>query len=258
MRSAYPDTPKEMLLIDGIPAIQYAVQEGLSANLERLVIIISQKKEHIRRYFEEKTFRQNASSHPDEERETMLERCKITFLYQDKPQGEADALSLARDVVGNNVLAVIYPDNIFFPAPGALLTLKSVFRHYGKDIIGLCPVSHGSVSGIGNAGRVSLTHLVGDIYKIRHFFPKGEGYFIPRFKDELRACGISIVHPHIFEYIEKSRASVKNGEFTDIYFRQVMLQEQELLGCRLPGRVFDIGNPRGYEFCKHYRHTVVP
>ncbi|UCE79729.1 MAG: 2-C-methyl-D-erythritol 4-phosphate cytidylyltransferase [Nitrospiraceae bacterium] len=258
MRQAYSDTPKEMLPIDGLPAIQYALQEGLSAGLKKLVIIISKEKEDIRRYFEDKKFRQNMFPHLDEEIHTMIEQCSITFLYQQKPLGEADALSLAKDFVGHEVLAVMYPDNIYFPAPGALLVLKSVFGHYKKDVIALFTVSSAHAEGIGNSGRVRLSHVTGDMYKIEHFYPKGEGYFIPRFRGELRACGIFIVHPHIFEYIERARDSAKTGEFTDIYFRKVMLQEQELLGCRLPGRVYDIGNPKGYELCQHYRNSGRP
>lgn len=256
MRPAYPDTPKEMLPIDGTPAIQYAVQEGLSAGLKKLVIIISKEKENIRRYFEDRKFRKSIFPHLDEKIDTMIEQCSITFLYQQKPLGEADALSLARDFVGHEVLAVMYPDNIYFPAPGALLILKSVFGHYKKDVTALFTVSNDYVEGIGNSGRVRLSHVTGDMYTIKHFYPKGDGYFIPRFKGELRACGIFIVYPHIFEYIERARDSVKTEEFTDIYFRNVMLQERELLGCRLPGRIFDIGNPRGYELCQRYRNSA--
>lgn len=239
MKSVDPDIPKEMLPIGNRPAIQYAVEEGLSAGIKNIVIIINRQKEIIWKYFEDK--------------KGEIERgCSITFLYQKKPMGESDAISLAEDVVGNHATAIIYPDNIYFPAPGALKILKAVFRKYRMDVFALTEVTDENAPGLGNAGRVDLSPFGADVYRIKRFHPKGEGHFVPRFKGELRACGITISGPHIFEYIRKARDLVREGEFTDMPVRNLMLDEKGLLGCRLPGTVFDIGNPKGYELCLSY------
>jgi UTP-glucose-1-phosphate uridylyltransferase len=61
---------------------------------------------------------------------------------------------------------------------------------------------------------------------------------------------MSIYGPHLFDYIERARGSLKEGEeFTDVSVRSLILQEREMLGCRLPGTLFDIGNPDGYRQC---------
>jgi len=41
----------------------------------------------------------------------------------------------------------------------------------------------------------------------------------------------------------------RDGEFTDGLVHSLMLKEKELLGYRLTGNLFDIGNPQGYKLC---------
>lgn len=259
MRAVNVDVPKEMLPVGHKPAIQYAVIEGLSAGIKNIVIIISEEKDIIRQYFEDKKFRQNMFPLATEEMEEINRKCSLNFLYQKEPLGESDAISLASTVVGNHSVAIIYPDNIHLPAPGALKILKAVFRQYRTDVTALMEVTEENAPGISNSGRVDLIHLKGTLFRIKRSHAKGEGYFVPRVKGELRTCGISISGPHIFEYIKRLRETIKEKEFTDVPVRTVILKEKGLLGCRLLGNVFDIGNPRGYELClTHIRKTYSP
>ena len=106
--------------------------------------------------------------------------------------------------------------------------------------------------GLSNAGRVDITHMEDDVYRINKFYEKTRESFVPRQKGELRACGIYISGPFIFDYIKQSRSLVHEGELTDITVRRMILEDKGMLGYRLPGRVFDIGNPDGYRQCVEY------
>jgi UTP--glucose-1-phosphate uridylyltransferase len=249
MRRVNPDMPKEMLPILNKPAIQYSVEEGLAAGIKDIVIIINKNKEIIRSYFEDKRSREQLYPLAAEAMEEIVKVCRFTFLYQKEPLGEMDAISLSRNIVGNNAIAIIYPDNIYFPAPGALRILKDVYLRFRTDVSALMKVTEENARGISNSGKVDVLPLEKDIYNITKFYPKGDGYFVPRFKYELRTCGFSILGPYIFEYIERARAFVKEGEFTDEPFRILILKEKGYLGYALPGMVFDIGNPEGYRLC---------
>jgi UTP--glucose-1-phosphate uridylyltransferase len=252
MRTVTPDTPKEMLPVLNKPAIQYAVEEGVSVGIKNIIIIINRKKEIIREYFEEKKTRIKLYPFAAEKVEEILTQSSVSFLYQREPLGEADAIRLSGNIVGNNALAIIYPDNIYFPAPGALRMIKPVFERFSKDVTVLTKVTKKYAPGISNAGRVDVTHIAQEIYRIKRFLSKKEGQFVIRFKGELRACGISITGSHIFGYIEQARQSLKEKEFTDFPVRTLMLKENEHLGCCLSGIVFDIGNPKGYDLCMRY------
>ena len=113
-------------------------------------------------------------------------------------------------------------------------------------------------AGTSNAGRVDLRPLDGDLFRIERLRPKGAGPFVPRFAGELRACGIMLSSgPQLFSCIEQARTTVKEGEFTDLPVRTQIVRQHGLLGCRLPGTVFDIGNPRGYEHCRLFMAKIV-
>lgn len=230
LRPVNPDLPKEMLPIGSKPAIQYTVEEGMDAGIESIVIIINSRKEIIRDHL-------SRLGYP------------IMFLYQAEPRGEMDAIALAEPIVGNQAAAVFYPDNLHFPAPGALKLLKSVFQQQGTDVMGLTPVTQENAAVLGNSGRVDVTPLSDGLYQIKRFHPKGPGYFHPRFPGELRACGMTVYGQRIFETIRRARKLVNYGEFTDGPVRRLILKERGWLGFRLPGRVYDVGNPDGYRLC---------
>lgn len=250
MREVDQEVPKEMLPVGQKPAIQYTVAEGFSAGINQIVIIINRKKEVIRRYFEDKEFREFAYPHAAREMDELVRNCSIHFSYQERPTGEWDAISLSRSFAGTTGLAILFPDNIYLPAKGALITLKAMYDRYGIDVTALVPVREDRVGGLGNSGRVDLLPLSGGVFRIERFYSKAKGSFVPRHLGELRSCGISIYGPHLFDYIERARASLKEGEeFTDVSVRRLILGEREMLGCRLPGTLFDIGNPDGYRQC---------
>jgi UTP--glucose-1-phosphate uridylyltransferase len=257
MREVNPDIPKEMLPLGEKPAIQYAAAEGLSAGIKNIIIIINRNKEIIRQYFEERRFRERMFPRAAQEMDEINAFCSVTFLYQKEPLGESDAIGLAEDIVGNCSLAILYPDNVYFPAPGALKILMPVFLEYNTDITALMEVTEENAPGISNSGRVDLTRLENDLFRLERFYPKGTGNFVPRFIRELRTCGIGLSGYQIFQYIKRLRPKIREKEFTDAPVRKLMLEERGLLGYRLPGTVFDIGNPRGYEQCLTFikKHT---
>ncbi len=238
MKEVNPDLPKELLPVGDKPAIQYAVEEGIAAGINNVIIVLNKQKEEMRKCIE-KLYRGSTS-------------ISITFLYQKEPVGESDAIAYARDIVGNNAIAVIYPDNVYLPAPGALKTLIPVYNTYKKDVVALSQVSPDIARTISNAGRVDISYLNNALFNINNFIPKGDGHFIPRYKDELRACGIYISGAHVFDHIEMMRHTVSKGEFTDFPVRASILKERGMLGCLLAGTVYDIGNPNGYKLCLQY------
>ncbi len=257
-RTINPDLPKEMLPVLHKPAIQYSVAEGISAGIKNIVIIISRQKEIIRQYFEDKTLREDMFPLACKEVEEIKNKCSITFLYQKKPAGESDAIGLAGDIAGSHSVAIIYPDNIYMPfrnespAPGVLNDMRSVFIKYNKDVIALMEVTKANAPGISNSGRVDVKHIQDCVFDIRRLHAKREGSFVPRFKKELRTCGIQISGPHIFHYIKRLQHTVREKEFTDMPVRSLILKEKGLLGCRIRGTVFDIGNPKGYGLSLKY------
>jgi UTP--glucose-1-phosphate uridylyltransferase len=230
MRSVNPHLPKELLPLGGKPAIQYAIEEGIDAGVEKIIVIISPQKEILRQHL------LNLPVH-------------IDFVYQQQPRGEADAIALAESLAEGHDLGIIYPDNLYLPAPGGLKCLQAVYAKTGADVLALSPVSRLNSTLVGNSGRVDLAHQNSEIYRILRFHPKIPGFFQPRFSVELRTCGLMVTGSHLFDFIRRAREDWRQGEYTDEPVRRLLLKERGLLGVWLPGRVHDIGNPEGYAFC---------
>ncbi len=230
MKLVYPWLPKEMLPLGAKPAIHYALDEARDAGIEHVVVVLHRGKQIVRRYLEQQGM-------------------SVTVCYQDALTGEADAMVLAEPHVGDNSVAIIYPDNIYLPAPGVLKILARVHSERQSDVVALSAVTRENEAGVGNSGKVDLATLDGDTFRVRRFRSKGPGPFERRFEIELRACGIMVVGPHLFDAIRRARPDRPRGEYTDQHFRQLLARERGLLGVRPPGTVFDVGNPVGYRLC---------
>jgi len=250
MRKIHPGTPKELLPVQGKPAIQYAVDEAACSGILSIIIILRKDKKDLRRWFEDSDFAKRA--YPDAHQSIEKNRaCSFTFLYQESPRGECDALALARDVVGDAPLAVFYPDNI--PArAGVLSVVSAVFERTGLDTVALTRVPDSESSGISDSGRVDLTPNpeADDLFYVKRFWPKGPGGFVKRFPDELRTSGIYVALPHYFDFIAQTDSARMQGELTDGKVRRLMLSRGvNFAGAPLPDAVFDVGNPEGYARC---------
>ncbi len=252
MKSVNAELPKELLPIGHKPAILYTIEEGIDAGITNIIIIISEKKEIIRRFFNNTDLCRELFPEIVPELKSILSTASFSFLYQREPLGESDAISYAKDITVNSPVAIIYPDNLYMPAPGALRILSDIYSKHKKDVIALTEVNADNAGNISHAGIVDLKPVEDSLFSIECFHPKNDGYFVPRYEHELRACGIGISGPYLFEYIEKTRGSVSEKEFTDLPVRTLILQERGTLGYRLPGTVFDIGNPQGYKQCTEY------
>lgn len=251
------DLPKEMLPVGDKPSILYCLEEAVSAGIDQVVIIINHKKEILRHYLENLDFAKSLYPGTVEELKRIQGKCSVHFLYQKNPWGEADALGLAEDIVVDKALAVMYPDNFYFPGPGILSQMSKIFSQKDFDIIALSKVNKVNSHAFGNSGRVDLSRIDNDLYSIRKFYDKSPGSFVPRWDNELRACGISITGPHLFDYIKRARPKDLQNEFTDGPVRSLILQERTILGLKLSGNIYDIGFPLGYEFCCNQIRTFI-
>ncbi len=238
MHSVGNGLPKELLPVGGRRAIDFALAEALAAGIADVAVVISPGKSLLRRHIDAVTGRGKpfAGLH-------------IHYFVQERPDGEADAIGLAEPLAGRRPAALLYPDNICLPGPGALRTLACHFERLGSDMAALTEVPPRVAPAYGNSGRVDLFPLGDDLYRITRFHRKGEGPF-PAAPGRLRACGLWVCGPRLFPALDLARKTRKSGEFTDRAVRELLTAGQGILGVRLPGTIFDIGNPEGYRLCR--------
>jgi len=252
MKEVNPNLPKEMLSIGNKPAILYSVEEAVSAQIENIIIVLNRDKDTIKNYFEDKNFVKQIYPNTLKNIDIIKSKCNIYFVYQYEPKGEIDAICKAKDIIGNNPFAVIYPDDIHFPPGYALNSICNAYSKFKKDIVGLTTFSQKNSSLIGNTGKVNLKKYDENIYKIIEFLPKTMESFVLRYKNELRACGLMVYHENAFKYIKDIEKKITSKECTDIELRTEMMNDRIFLGYKLNSDFFDIGNPNGYKKCLTY------
>lgn len=274
MQQVGPGRHKEMLDVGGVPAIQRVLADALDSGLEQAALVLRPGKEDIRDHFTDKDA---AAAWPDQGGrraaaavmagwELIRHGMNLEFFMQEAPRGECDAVLAAADAVRGRNLAVHYPDNIQVrsprdqPALAWLLTLAGQEPCAGTShLLGLMEVDRWNASGISDSGRVDLVPpdpgRCGDPgshgpWRVARFLDKGQGDFVPRFAGELRTCGIHLAGPDYPDVIRRALADQPEGEVPDNAPRRMMLASRiPILGARLPGRVFDTGNPAGYAAC---------
>lgn len=226
-------TPKELLPLGLEPMLHYSLVEAAASGIERVCLVISPAKHKIRDYL---SGLGNEAYFP----------LKISYAYQPQPWGVADAIYRARRFVGQEPFCVLMPDNVFISPTPALKQLILVYNRYRTNIVGLTRVDKVEAGFFANCGRVRGRLLEPGLWRLTQLADKKPGRFtVKGDKPSLRGLGRQLFLPDIFEYIDRLRP-VNDSELDDVPVLKEMINNQELIGCLLPGKALDAGHPEGY------------
>ena len=203
--------PKEMLPIGAKPALELIVDEARSAGAEEIVLVISEGKELIRRYFE---------GQPG-----------IRFVYQKEQKGLGHAVLQA--AVDDEVL-ILLGDAIVLGCNAAKEMVEVSSKNGNAAVIGCERVPKEKVS------RYGIMKLEGN--RIVDMVEKPSVEEAP---SDIAVAGRYLLPAAIFGYL-KTQTPGKGGELqlTDAIKR--MLAEHPAYAYVYPGKRQDIGNPDGY------------
>ena len=203
--------PKEMLPIGAKPALELIVDEARAAGADEIVIVISEGKELIRKYFDGQG--------------------DIRFVYQKEQKGLGHAVLQAE--VDDDVL-ILLGDALVIGCCAAKEMVEVSRRHGGAAVIGCERVPKEKVS------RYGIMKLDGD--RIVDMVEKPS---IEEAPSDIAVAGRYLLPAAIFGYL-KTQTPGKGGEIqlTDAIKR--MLAERDAYAYVYPGKRQDIGNPDGY------------
>ena len=203
--------PKEMLPIGAKPALELIVDEARAAGASEVVIVISEGKELIRKYFEGQG--------------------DIRFVYQKEQKGLGHAVLQAE--IDDDVL-ILLGDALVVGCCAAKEMVEVSKAHGGAAVIGCERVPKEKVS------RYGIMKLEGD-----RIVDMVEKPAIEEAPSDIAVAGRYLLPAAIFGYL-KTQTPGKGGEIqlTDAIKR--MLSEREAYAYVYPGKRQDIGNPDGY------------
>ena len=211
--------PKEMLPIGSRPALELIVEEARAAGADEIVVVVSEGKELIRRYFE---------GQPD-----------IRFVCQREQKGLGHAVLQAE--VDDDVL-ILLGDALVIGCCAAKEMVEVSKAHGGAAVIGCERVPKEKVS---RYGILKLADSPSPVPLSPRIIDMVEKPAIEEAPSDIAVAGRYLLPAAIFGYL-KTQTPGKGGEIqlTDAIRR--MLAERDAYAYVYPGRRQDIGNPDGY------------
>jgi len=149
-------TPKEMLPIVDTPAIQYVVEEAVSAGLRDVLMITGRGKRSIEDYFDRNKELEEALEAKGDEAGLALIRASseladMYYVRQGAARGLGHAVLCAAEHVGDVPFAVLLGDDLIDRRDPLLRRMIDVRRRYGGSIVALMEVEPDQVSAYGCA-----------------------------------------------------------------------------------------------------------
>ena len=237
---------KELLPINGKPGIQYILDECIDAGVKEIIFIISEKKEMIKKYFNNDKFYKSIIKKKkdpriiNEYRKILKYKKMIKFVYQNKPLGTGDAVLKTKKYIKNNFFLMLLPDDLIIKKNCSKSMIK-VHKRYNSSVMASMKVNKKNVSRWG-------------IYKINkklnknNFLINGviEKPSIKEAPSNKAVIGRYILPKSIFSKLTKLKPG-KGGEIhiTDA-IQSLINEKHKFIAHNFSGNYLDCGSMQGY------------
>ena len=241
--------PKEMLPVVDKPAIQYVVEEAVSAGLNDVLMIIGRNKNALANHFDRVTELELALVEKGDK--TRLNRvvesselADIHFLRQGDPKGLGHAVLRARRHVGNEPFAVLLGDDLIDARDPLLTTMIEEQESRQATIIALMEVDPATISMYGCAAVEATDDP--NVVKVTGLVEKPAPEDAP---SNLAIIGRYVLRPEIFDVLETTEPG-KGGEIQLTDAMQVLAADDTIAGgvygVIFRGRRYDTGDRLDY------------
>lgn len=235
--------PKEMLPIVDKPAIQYIVEEAVSAGITDILIITNRGKGVIEDHFDysvelENMLERRGNTEALSKLKSVAELANIYYIRQKVTRGLGDAVLRAREFVGDEPFAVLYGDDVIIGEAPAIGELCEAYEKYGKSVVGIKPVPDELI-----VKYCSLAvEPIGDrLFNVTDMIEKPT---LDKKLSNYSILGRCVLESDIFDILEHTPLGVGNElQLTDAM--RVTAQKSGMTGVDFSGTRYDMGNKFG-------------
>ncbi|MCW2885999.1 MAG: UTP--glucose-phosphate uridylyltransferase [Streptosporangiaceae bacterium] len=243
-------TPKEMLPIVDKPAIQYVVEEAVSAGLTDVLMVTGRSKRSIEDHFDRAYELEEAlrAKGDDDRLASVRESSDLAVMHyvrQGEPKGLGHAVHCARQHVGHEPFAVLLGDDMIDARDALLTRMIEVRQRYGGSVVALMEVEPEHVSLYGCAAIEPVGE--DDVVQITDLVEKPA---VDEAPSNWIIIGRYICDPAVFDVLEKTPPG-RGGEIqlTDALRTLAGMPSEEggqVHGVLFRGRRYDTGNKLEY------------
>src|ERR1700678_3804125 len=243
-------TPKEMLPVVDKPAIQYVVEEAVSAGLDDVLLITGRSKRSIEDHFDRAYELEEALTAKDDTDRLALVRessdlANVCYVRQGDPRGLGHAVLCAARHVGSQPFAVLLGDDLIDVRDRLLTRMIEVRQRYGGSVVALMEVDPEQVSQYGCAA-IAPTNEV-DVVSVTDLVEKPVPGAAP---SRWILIGRYVCDPTVFEVLRNTPPG-RGGEIqlTDALKTLAQMSPADgggVHGILFHGRRYDTGNKLDY------------
>lgn len=232
--------PKEMLPILDKPAIQYIVEECVSAGITDILIVLSRGKHVVEDHFDrmpdlERQLEKSGKTELCAEIRRIASMANITYVRQAEQLGLGHAVLCARSFTGGEPFAVLYGDDVIIGEDPAIAQLCRAYEKYGKGVAGIREVS---TEDVMKYSSMKLSPISEDCFEITDMIekPAKEQIF-----SNYAILGRCVLPPEIFGIIEETPFG-RNNELQLTDAMKALALKEGMIGVDFTGTRYDMGN----------------
>ena len=238
--------PKELLPINGKPALEYILDECIDAGIKEIIFIISKKKIMIKKYFYNDIFFQKIIKKKNDQRissvykKILRYKKMIKFVYQDTPLGTGDAVLKTKKYIKDEYFLMLLPDDLIIQK-NCSKSMIAIHNKFKSSVMASINIKKKDVSrwGIFDTKK----NLSNNSFVINDVVEK------PSIKDapsNKAVIGRYILPKSIFKTLS-TQGKGKGGEIhiTDA-IQKLIKEKNKFIGYSFPGKYLDCGTMEGY------------
>ncbi|QIP86056.1 UTP--glucose-1-phosphate uridylyltransferase GalU [Streptomyces sp. Tu 2975] len=204
-------TPKEMLPVVDKPAIQYVVEEAVSAGLSDVLMITGRNKRPLEDHFDRNYELEEALSRKGDagrlaKVQESSDLATMHYVRQGDPRGLGHAVLCAEPHVGDQPFAVLLGDDLIDPRDPLLARMVEVQEREGGSVIALMEVDPSQIHLYGCAAVKPTGDS--DVVKITDLVEKPEPADAP---SNLAIIGRYVLDPAVFGVLRETEPG-RGGE----------------------------------------------
>ena len=237
--------PKEMLALVDKPIIQYGVEEAIASGIEHIIFVTGRGKGAMEDHFDisyelDATLEKKGKTELLAVSRGVSGMARISYVRQKEPLGLGHAVLCARDLVGDEPIAVILPDDVIDAEVPCLKQMIDVFNERHGSVLATQTVEGPGISAYGVLAG-SQDPVNPRIYNCTDMVEK------PKFAEAPSTqaiIGRYVLTPRVFELL----ATTKPGAVGEIQLTdgiKALAKEEKVFGYTFEGKRFDAGDKMG-------------
>ena len=232
---------KEMLPVVDKPAIQYVVEEAVSAGIEDILIISARGKDaiadHFDRHVELEVFLEGKGKLAEaREVRALGELADVHVVRQGEALGLGHAVGVARNHVGDEPFAVMLGDDLMHEGAGVLQGMINAYQAREASVVAFMEVAPSEISSYGCASAVPIDGE-SNLVRLEGLVEKPAADDAP---SNLAVMGRYLFTPEIFDEIAKTQPGA-GGEIQLTDAIMSLIGHQAVYGYTFSEGRFDVG-----------------